>query len=65
MNLIESGTFEDPGTNSVVNDEIAALKIDQHINDHLKDKRDLKKKKKTKMRKLIMTMEMMSENDAK
>lgn len=44
MDLIESGTFEDPGTSSIVNDEVAALRIGQHINDHLEGKRDPKKK---------------------
>ncbi len=40
--LIEAGVFEDPSTSSTVQDQVAGITIAEHVQDHLKGKRDSK-----------------------
>lgn len=40
--LIDAGAFEDPDTSSVVLDEVAGIRVVEHVQDHLSGARDVK-----------------------
>lgn len=42
QDLINAGVFEDPDTSSLVHDEVAAIKVVEHVQDHLDGMRDAK-----------------------
>lgn len=43
--LIRSGAFEDPDTSSIVYDEVASIRLIEHVQDHLDGARDAKEDK--------------------